>query len=149
MQEFNFKKHAPAAQATARYVFDAISDQADRPIALIVRHAGESNPAFVSAAFKAANAARGRSRGSLTPAVVRLDREEDAALFAKTVVVSWENVPFVDGKPAPCEPEVVERFLMAVIDARPDVFDAFRAFCRSAENFRDAAVASAEELGKG
>jgi hypothetical protein len=149
---FSFKKFAARAERTAEFVLDTVSEDPEHPVTLVVRHAGEGNRSYLSAALKGANAGRARAgRGRVTPAALQMAREEDAALFAQHVVVDWKNAVGDDGKPVPFTADACEQFLVALADpkdGRPDVFGALVAFCQNPENFRDP-VGSVEDLGKG
>lgn len=151
---FSFKKHSVPAEMTRRYELGEVSEPDAPPIALIVRHAGEANAAYWNAMFKRINdlqAKAGSGAPRLTPAQLVKSRGETIEIYAQTIVAGWENV-LEDGKPAQCTPEVVLRFLSALIapppDGCPEVFDELRKFCENASNFRPPAVSSVD-LGKG
>lgn len=102
------------------------------PVTLEVRHAGDGNPGYVSARMT-------------TPA--GKDRigtyERLAKLYARHIVVGWENVGDVA-----FSPEAAERYLLALVRAqRTDILDYIAVFCVEAENFHEP-IASATDLGK-
>jgi hypothetical protein len=149
---FSFKTVSVAADVTARYTLWSISEDPGNPIVLVVRPAAAPNVAFMNAAFKLASASRASAGAAhLSAARLHAARTEVAELYAQHVIVGWDNV-LEDGAPAPCTPEVVLRFLAALIqpppEGRPDVFDELRAFCGNLDNFRPPTVSGAD-LGKG
>ena len=101
------------------------------PVVLVVRHAGDGNPAFMNA-----NRSTPRATGRI-PVYERMAR-----LFACHVVVDWENVAET------YTPELGEQMLLALIRAkRTDVLDYLSAFTSDADNFTEP-MASAVDLGK-
>lgn len=135
--DFDFSSIAPD-KPTWITMFQAIRANSDAPIRLNVKHAGDGNPAFVNARMKM-QAARDRATGY----------ERTAMLYAKHVIVSWENVCKPDGTPLPFSHEDCERLLSALLKAkRTDAIDYLVAFCSDADNFHDP-VQPAADLGKG
>lgn len=138
-------------QPTARYSFDTISPDRAAPITLIVRHAGDTNPAYWNALIKEASEGRSPVGGRVDATSAHAARVDWADRAAATVVVGWENVT-EDGKPVPCTPDKVREFLGLLIEPGPealhDVFDHFRRWCADLDNFR-VPIAAPAVLGKG
>jgi hypothetical protein len=153
--EFQFKQ-STSSRDTARFVLSALSPDPKNPITLIVRHAGIGNEAFMTAVLAQQELP---SRRNVLLAAQEA-RETDAGVFARTVVIGWENVTTRDGQSAPATPEAFERFLLQWcaprmasekdVDyaQRVGLYDRFRTFCRSLAEFRDE-LPDAETLGKG
>lgn len=151
MEDFGLKLSSSSTRDTARFTLDP-SLCADKPIVLIVKHAGRGNEPFMAAAFKQASTRQPVAGPSL--AADQASREEDAELFAKHVIVGWENVP------GAYDARRGQDFLGVLIQPRQGgekdadygfrlaEFDRLRIFCRNTANFRDPA-GSAEDLGKG
>lgn len=132
--------------AAVSFALPWISEDIDKPITLLLRHAGNGNPGYISATLKQ----RG-SPGVGAMQMIQEDREVDVGVFAEHVIVGWENVAD-DGAPCPFSAKSCARFLRELImpppDGRPDVFDRVRSFARNADNFR-AALARPADVGKG
>ncbi len=154
MPKFNFLAAAPSG--TAKYSFDTLSSSANPPV-LTVKPAGEANPAYQSLRFKTQNDPRIKeTRKKMTIYQRAQVREYWVDIFAKTVVTAWENVTDETGAPAPCTPENVTEFLMALLVRLDDgstplaeEFDRFTSFCWTSDNFRDTPPAEVAALGKG
>jgi len=126
---------------------------------LIVRHAGETNPAFYAATLKRqASESRKRTSGSSADAV-RENREVDAKLIAKHVVVGWKNVvedaPRGGILPVDFDTLRCEELLMMILADEPRadqplrmaVFHSLRLFVFDYHNFYEPKV-DGVELGK-
>lgn len=135
---------AQAPVGTVRFVLNGFYVRSDKPMALIMRHAGESNPAYINARRKMDNLLKGYG-DEIPPDVMR---DHLIPVFAKTVIVDWENVIGRDSKPVPCVPDEVEALLRALAKRNGDVV--FRAFNQAfpADHFREG-FGSAEALGNG
>lgn len=128
-------------ESTAKYTFRSIVGKPS----VVVRHAGDGNPAYENALAKQRQA-RKDERGTL-------DEHEGRLLAARRIadacVVSWDNVVEDDGSAAPCTPDKVFEFLSMIIDT-PGALDVWRDFLEfvcPAETFR-APLADAAALGK-
>jgi len=138
---------------------------------LIVRHAGESNPQFWSAALKQANAITRRS-ARITSASINESRQADAKLYARFCVVGWRDVfdsdprgggafisfdtmkceelllylvePFDESKYATDE---AKRDALAIHQINLKAFESLKTFVSNDENFCEAKV-DGVELGK-
>lgn len=148
MEDFGLRLSSPKTRETARFDLDPSLCAAD-PIVLVVRHAGRGNDEFTSMVTKQAKARA--NAADETPAQRQLAREEDAELFARTVVVGWEGVP---GEFTPDRALAFFRYLIqprrsgehdADYAFRLAEFDRLKLFCLSFGTFRG----SAEDLGKG
>lgn len=150
---FDFLSQAPGG--TAEYAFDMLG--ADASPTFIVKPASEANAAYQNLRLRTQNDPRIKvSRRRATAAQLDGIREYWAEIYAKTVVQSWLDV-FENGAPAPCTPEKVLEFLLALLARRPDgsqplveMLDDFIAYCRNMSNFRDGGpTAEVAALGKG
>lgn len=135
------------AAGTARHTIHSI-DLGDGPPVLELRHAGESNRGYWSAALKLANEPGRVGDGKLSPESVARGRKVDADLFARFVVVGWEHVLEEDGTPTPCTPDRVRELLEAIIEHTPDAWIEIFMFARDRRNFVAAPAADGIELGK-
>jgi len=115
------------------------------PIVLIMRHAGESNHAFMNKRRKIDNVLK--SYGDEIPLGVL--RRHLIPVFAETVIEGWENVLAADRKtPVPYSPGAGEELLTKIAKDNPDVIDRAFAYAMPAAHFRDS-VGSVEALGNG
>jgi len=147
------KEASVATDITARYTLWALTTDHSKPVVLIVRPAAAPNAAFMNAAFKSLNTeVAGAGRKKLSEERLHATNVEAAELYAKYVIVGWENVRDDDGEYPEWSPGAAAEFLSALIqpppNGRPDLFIALRNFCGDIENFR-APVVDAGELGKG
>lgn len=134
--DFDFSQIAPDKTAEIT-LFQEVRANCDEPIKLVVKHAGDGNPAFISARMKTA-AAKDRTDSY----------ERTARLYARHVVVGWKNVNKADGSTWAFSNADCEKLLLALLKAkRTDIVDYLVAFCINAENFHEP-VQAAGELGK-
>lgn len=135
---FDFDHLAPIK--TARLTLSAIRVPRtnESPVVLVLKHAGDGNHAFTNA------------RAKTPPASGRIPSyERIARLYAKHVIVGWENVADDKGVPVAFTPELAEDMLIKLIHARrTGEIDLIAGFAGDADNFCDSLV-SAGELGKG
>lgn len=132
-------------QGTIRVTLPEVLVRSDKPLVLVMRHAGESNHAFMNAKRKMDNSLR--SFGDTPPPEVI--RERLIGVFAKTVIVGWENANGKDGKPIPFSPDEVEACLLALVKRkRPDLVEKAMLPALKAEHFAEGA-GTAESLGNG
>lgn len=134
---FNFDHLAPVKTARLSLGLGVRTPGCDKPITLIVRHAGDGNPGWL-------NAVR------TTP----LAQDQDGAnarlakLIAKHAIVGWESVTAPDGSSIPFTADAAEKLLLAFISAhRSDVVRYVHAYATEPDNFHDP-VPSAGDLGK-
>ncbi|HEU4727688.1 MAG TPA: hypothetical protein VFT22_07360 [Kofleriaceae bacterium] len=136
------------AAVTRRLVLEEISVDPQKPITLIVGHAGESNKRWDSWQFKRRNELGAVARGKeLTQERRALDRADAAVTLANTVVLGWENV-VEDGHLVDYTVEAGTRFLNELIEHCPDVWQRIVSFVIDSSNFRSPSVDPAD-LGKG
>lgn len=139
-------------EPTHRCTFDSISPDATKPITLIVKHAGETNPAYWSDVMKDVSGSASSSVGAARPGedAMQAIRVDHADRFARTVVIDWENV-LDQGVPVTCTPAAAREFFDMLIapgeESYRDVFDRFVATCRNIDTFR-APIADPVVLGK-
>ena len=114
----------------------------DAPAVFLLRYAGESNAAYMSALY-----AHVPIPGRPSPARAQLIRERDAKTFAATVVAGWEGICH-SGAPVPFSVEQAESLLISISRARPNVFDALCAHAQVDNNFVGSAAEIAAALGK-
>lgn len=137
-----FDKLAP--HGTVRYTLTGVCVYSAAPVVLVLKHAGESNTPYMNALRKQ-DATREASSGGADPEIIKTQLIE---LFAKHVVVAWENVHLANGQSMPCTPDQVSKFLTAMARKNVDIFGRIVAFARDADNFRDAPAIDSEALGK-
>ena len=152
--KFAIRKSSTAA-ARVDCVLDKISPDPAKPITLVLRYAGETNPGYMNAVFKSVKAAK---PDDITAEWLE-GRKGDVDLFVNHVVVGWKNAHLEDGTEAPFTADAVRAFLLALIDPpdgtgevdRMDYFNAFdkmRWTARNLDNFRPP-QADPVDLGKG
>lgn len=142
-----------STDVTREFKLDGVDLGGEGVVTLTVRHAGESNPPFWSAALKQSNEQRNRTGNSkVTAASIAAIREADCRLFSKFVIVNWANVYEDDGKGgvklAEFDTLKCEEFLTAIAENAPDVFNALKSYITDADNFRTTASVDGAELGK-
>lgn len=152
MEDFGLRLSSPSTRDTAKFTLDpSLCKDPSAPIVLLVRHAGRGNGELMSAVTK-----RGASRSAQVSSATadQIAREEDAALYASTVIVGWENIP------GEFSADRVKAFLLYLVQPRQsgekdadygfrlNEFDRLRVFCNNPGTFRDP-IGSSEELGKG
>lgn len=125
-------------EGTARYTLSQVrSTSKAPPITLLVKHAGESNERYQNALVKA-------------PVLGAEDaKRQGLTLFARYVIVGWENVLDLEGKALPYTPEGGEELLLKLVDKRArrgDIVARLISFANNADNFRDEVV-DAGDLG--
>ncbi len=123
------------ASETIRFTLDVvfIPESNPRPVVLLLRYAGRSNAALVNASAKApAAAANGSAAEQANAGDLRL-----AELYAKHVVVGWDDVTADDGTPIAYTPALGEELLKFLIleEERPDIFRTLAYAANSAELF--------------
>lgn len=143
--------------ATREYPLDIDLGGGKTPT-LIVRHAGESNASFWSAALKQSNVTTRRGN-KVTPATITEGRQADAKLFAKHIVVNWKNVYEDDdkggGKFVEFDTLKCEQLLMMLVAEEPAeshelrvrAFSDLKSFVGNFDNFYETQLDGAE-LGK-
>ena len=130
--DFDFTHIAPVKTAELKLPIVRVPAGNPDTVKLIVRHAGDGNPGYVSARMTAPVAKDRHQRYEVT-----------AKLYARHVIAGWENV---GGKEFSAV--AAESFLLALIRAaRTDVIDYITAFCADADNFYEQ-IETAAELGK-
>lgn len=117
------------------------------PVEIELAHAGRSNGPFTSALLKLN---REINAAADTPAMLDAGDARQAKLFAKHVARSWRGVRDRQGNAVAMTPELFEGLCitLAVELNRADIVNAAYARAYDANNFRDEPVGSAEELGK-
>lgn len=137
---------AQAPHGTVRYVLNGFHVRHPAPLALIMRHAGESNPAYMNARRKAE--LQLKAYGDAAPLATTLDLL--IPVFAQTVIENWENAVGRDGKPIPYTADEGEACLRAIAKRSPDVVNRALGHAVPADHFRDALPPGAvEALGNG
>lgn len=146
-----------APTGTARFTLDTIKlgGCPSFPV-FIVKPATEANAAFRNAMFKSGDDPRLKGFGrKASPERADANREIYAEIYAKTVVVGWDNV-WEDGKPADFSTTKCLELMKSLIRRRPDgsaphavVFTTLRAFCEDDGNFGDATSTDSTGLSKG
>jgi hypothetical protein len=154
---FDSDLDAQAPTGTARFTLDTIKlgGCPSFPV-LIVKSATEANAAYRNAMFKSADDPRLRGFGrKASPERADANREIAAEVYAKTVIVGWENV-WEDGQPVAFSPAKCLELLKSFIRRRPDgsaphavIFRGLQMFVEDDGNFGDATSADPTGLGKG
>lgn len=141
---------------TARFVLADVPNPRSpdgKPMVLIGRHAGRTNPAYYNALIKVTH---DRDQGDGSKLSLAKMESGDAAhykLFARHVFTGWEEVLDADLKPIPYTPERGEAFLtmLGSRDRWPEIAGdngTIDRYFSDADNFRDEPIGSAEDLGK-
>lgn len=125
---------------TARYEFTRISPDPAKPIALITRHLGFRNPAFMNAEVK-----RRREAGVVDLEYTR-NREHEIEGLAAHCIAGWENVTD-GGNVVELTPEKALDLLREIDASFPEEIEAYRYWAKNLDNFGEP-VESAEALGK-
>jgi len=144
-------------EATREYDVGISTEPGQPSMVLRVKVVGEGNRPYWNAMFKRLNAAPvtpsrpvGAIEPKFSPEQLERGRVDAIDIYAHHIVVGWRNVT-EDGKPAAWSPAATVDLLTALVapppDGRPDLFDAMRRFCETADNFT-AATVEAAELGK-
>jgi hypothetical protein len=130
---------------TVRFTLQGVNVRSQRPLVLIMQHAGESNPAFMNARRKAEN----QLRATAGDPTNEQTREALIPVFAETVIVGWEEVIGKDGQPIAFSPHEVES-LLSVLNRKGAGDLIARAFnyALDADHFR-APLGTVEALGNG
>ena len=137
---------AQAPKGTVRFVLNGFHVRHELPVALIMKHAGFSNPAYMNARRKAD--LQLQAYGESPPLEVQLDIL--IPVFSRTVVERWEHVIGANGKPVPCVPDEVEALLRVIAKRNPDIVNRALVHAVPADHFRDALPpGAAETLGNG
>ena len=127
---------------TATFKFLRLSPDRDNPIELHTRHLGNTNEAYVNAAYPRKPLPYDDTKSF---AYLTAEREQDLQDLAAFCVTSWNVTD--NGAPVPCTPEKVLAFLrFAIENGYDDEVNAFRAWAKIAGSFRE--IVSSEDLGK-
>lgn len=125
--------------STVRFVLDGVRVRADKPVALTLKHAGESNPGYFNARARL-DAQLKASTGEPTSDAMR---PLLIPIFAKHVIADWENVNGTDGKATKYSARECEELLSALARKRPDIVDRVMVFAMRPDNFTAQLDASA------
>jgi hypothetical protein len=158
-----FEDDIAAPVAVRTFTFSNLFIGCGRPLKLQCKHAGFSNPGLTSGQLKAFNDRQARRGGStagkaVTPEMIEADRVLDAQLFAKHVVVGWDEdeqgqpsgaTVYEDGKPVPFSVNKCQELLLAISKKRLDLFRLLTNWASDGDNFTDAPpVGDPANLGK-
>lgn len=137
MTDFGHLKKYDVSENKAVYSLYQIAGD----VKLHVLHAGETNvPYFNEVLRRQAKNARIVSAGRLNQQFLAANRNEDRELFAKHILVGWENVCDTSGTEVPFSCENARDFLNALPDW---IFDEVRTFAANATNFMGTALQGA------
>ena len=123
-----------------------IDSASNKPVVLVMKHAGETNRPYINAKRRVDSTLKSNS-GPLQGARFR---ELLIPIFARHVIVGWENVVEDDGTTPPCTPEKIEEFLSFLASDEgggADIVEFAMGFAFEANNFRDAPIGDARDLG--
>lgn len=111
---------------------------------LEVRPAHRINPLFLNEMIRGSKEAARRLSSEEMPDQKELDkvRLRDADIFARCIVVGWENVIDSEGNEVEFTEDHCREFLMAI---PVDMFDDLRVFCMLIDNFRTGSLAISRE----
>lgn len=142
---FDFSHLTP--QGTARFRLDGVHVPVSnpKPVTLIGKHAGSSNPGWINAIM---TTPEGREGGARTAEQIDAANRDRAKRMAKHVVCGWEDVLDASGKQMPYSAKAGESLLLALLDAqRPDLVQSALGFFADPDHFRDEPVVSPGDLG--
>jgi len=130
-------------KGTITYTLPGVFVHSDKPLALVMKHAGEANPAWKS--MRAKTAAERLAIGGDDDK----QRAYNMRVYAQTVIVGWENCNKKDGTPHPYSPATAIALFQRLIakDGADKLGMAFVAASDPA-NFRGSPAAAADALGK-
>lgn len=136
MADFShFQKLEVSPDDTSTYKFSDIVVNGVSPV-VIVAPATEANKPYYNALLKSqAKRVRQLSRGKVDADMVAENRQEDRRLFPAHVVKGFVDGTVIDsdGKAVKFNRDVAADFVDALPD---DIFDAFRNWCATTDNFR-------------
>jgi len=117
---------------TARFDIPQISVNNRSPV-LICRPAGQANPEYFNVLLKhSARIAKAVAAGNVTLEMIEESRDKDRDLFARFVVVGWEDVLDDDG----VEVKFTSSTVADLMEALPvRLFDELRNFANDTSNF--------------
>ncbi len=118
------------------------------PARLELKPAGRGNPELVSALFKLQDDPKAADASSVDG--LNASDARHSKIFAKHVIVGWDEVRDESMEPMPFSAKDVEELLVtiAIEQQSPDVVAGVFATARDLNNFRDDPVADGESLGK-
>lgn len=142
MSEFDGLFDDLVPRGTVRFTLSKVFVRSDKPLVLIMRHAGEGNAEYKNMRTRLVREIASSS-GDAAAA-----RALTVRIFAHTVIEGWENCISRDGKPMAYTPALGVEFLQAINDKAPDEIGAAFAYAYNPDNFRTSPAAAAEHLGK-
>lgn len=144
MPEFDDLFDDLVPQGTVRFTLSKVFVRSDKPLVLVMKHAGEGNAAYKSARTRVAKELAAHSGSGDAEAT----RAVNVKLFATTVIEGWENCMGRNGEPLKYTPELGTEFLLAISKKAPDELNAAFLFAWNPDNFRGSPAATAAALGK-
>lgn len=97
------------------------------------RLATEANKPYFNAMLKMGG--KRLRNGKIDADAIAKNRGDDAVLYAKYVVSSWDGIVDEEGKPVKFTAEAAEEFFKQLVSEAPWVFDRVRNFFATPENF--------------
>jgi hypothetical protein len=131
-------------RGTARFTLSDVVVRCDRPLVLVMKHAGEGNAEYKSLNTKLTKEFDDASKRGDTEAMHALN----ARLFASTVIVDWENCIGSDGQPIAYTAEIGTRYLTALSKVAPGDLGLAYLYARNPRNYRGSPAEVAATLGK-
>ncbi len=130
-------------KGTISHTLPGVFVHSDKPLTLIMRHAGDANPAWKSMRAKTV-AERRAAEGDESR-----QRDLNLRIFAHTVIVGWDNCNKRDGSPHPYAPATaVARFQRLIAKDGIDKLGVAFLAAGDPANFRGSPEAASEALGK-
>jgi hypothetical protein len=126
---------------TAEYIISEL----DPPVKLTVRPASEANKKYFNAVIQLSKKRSGK-KSSISLKSIEDDRKDDLPLFAKYIIVGWEDCVDANGNEVGFSTEECEEFLNHL---PAYLFNQLRVFCSDITNFYpEEEDVSDEELGE-
>lgn len=144
MAEFDDLFDDLVPQGEVRFTLRNVFIRSDKPLVLVMRHAGDANAEYKSARAKIVREIESCARRNDADGIQAITIK----LFAKTVITGWENCTGKDGAALAYTPALCAEFLTAIAKKAPDEIEPAFAHARNADNFRTSPAAAAEALGK-
>lgn len=142
MTDFAYLEQIEVKEQTAQYQISEIEVNGVSPT-LTLKPTTQSNERYFNAVLKDATKSAKKTGGTgLNSGALNESRDRDRELFARFVVVGWENVMDGTGSPVPFSPDACEKFLAALPDWK---FDDIRTYCGRPQNFLSASTITVGE----
>lgn len=130
-------------KGTITYTLPGVFVHSDKPLALIMKHAGDANPAWKNM----------RAKTVAERVAIGGDEEKERAynlrVFAHTVIIGWENCNKKDGTPHPYSADLMIKLFQRLLEKDgADKFGMALLAAKDPSHFRGSPAAAADALGK-